>query len=611
MKDTRALPTNARLAALDPARKADMVEACRLLLDGPLQKLEPGRARVRFGRLNALGDPITGEIEAALRPLWGLIPLLGAGNDHGFASRLPGLLAAGTDPGGPDFWGMPASFDQRFVEMAVLGLALRMLPDRLWDPLDPPAQARLQAWLGTINRHELPNNNWMFFRVFVNLGLRRIGAPAYDAAALRESLDSLERMYRGHGWYGDGLAGRTDWYIAWAFHFYGCLFAWLSRDDPDAEPWERESGAILAGRAAEWLPSQLAWFAQDGTGLAYGRSLGYRFAQSAGLGALALAGPADLPWGVLAGAWRRNMAGWMQKPLLDQDGILPPGYGYPNARLGEPYSSHGSPYWAMKAFLPLLLAEDHPFWTAPSEPLPTCGVVSQEQWKATLWRGVDGHVTALTGGQVLESWAGNWPSTYGKFAYGTAFPPSIQTGPEVPALDGVLLLSADGTSWIPPLDRTSASLPGGVIRLLWGHPSRAGIITFLIARPPWHLRVHLIENPQALKAIEGGFALNADTTRIRRVSAGSAFLSGEGGSAQILGPPQRAGAILDEAPGINLGHPRTLVPCLRDALPPGRNVLLCAVWSTAGSGAPPPAGAPQWITGGAVRFLGEDIPLPL
>lgn len=589
-----------------------MVEACRLLLDGPLAKLEPDRARVRLGPLNALGGPITGEIEAVLRPLWGLIPLLGGGHDHDYAARLPGLLTAGLDPESPDYWGVPTAFDQRFVEMATLGIALRLLPGPFWEALDPPARSRLETWLGTINRTEIPVNNWHYFRVLVNVGLRHVGSPAYAARALRESLDCLEKMHRGQGWYGDGYGGRTDWYLPWAFHFYGCLFGWLSRTDPACEPWERQHGATLVARAVEWLPAQLAWFAQDGAGFAHGRSLTYRFAQAAGLGALALAGPADLPWGVLAGAWRRNLGWWLGKPLLDQDGILPPGYGYPNAGLCEPYISQGSPYWAMKAFLPLLLPAKHPFWNASSEPLPAFGTLSQEHWKAHLWRGADGHVTALTGGQVVESWAGNWPSTYGKFAYGTAFPPSIQTGSDAPAFDGTLVLSSDGKTWLPPLARICKCLPGGMVQLEWGHPSGSRILTFLVARPPWQLRVHLVNTPQTLGAIEGAFALDAAATSLRRVSAGSAFASGDAGTVLILGPHHRAGAILDEKPGINLGHPRTLVPCLRDTLPPGRHVLVCAVWSSSrGTGMAPYAEAPQWLPGGILRFLGEDIRLPL
>lgn len=117
----------------------------------------------------------------------------------------------------------------------------------------------------------------------------------------------------------------------------------------------------------------------------------------------------------------------------------------------------------------------------------------------------------------------------------------------------------------------------------------------------------------ALRLLPGPFwqVLDAAATSLRRVSAGSAFASGDAGTVLILGPHHRAGAILDEKPGINLAHPRTLVPCLRDTLPPGRHVLLCAVWSSSGTGMPPDAEAPQWLAGGILRFLGEEIPLPL
>ena len=87
--------------------------------------------------------------------------------------------------------------------------------------------------------------------------------------------------------------------------------------------------------------------------------------------------------------------------------------------------------------------------------------------------------------------------------------------------------------------------------------------------------------------------------------------SGDAGAVLILSPHHPAGAILDEKPGINLGHPRTLVPCLRDTLSPGRHILLYAVWSSRGTDLAPCAEAPQWLPGGILRFRGVDIPLPL
>ena len=39
--------------------------------------------------------------------------------------------------------------------------------------------------------------------------------------------------------------------------------------------------------------------------------------------------------------------------------------------MAEVYSCAGSPYWAAKAFSPLLIDPSDPFWTAPAKPLPS------------------------------------------------------------------------------------------------------------------------------------------------------------------------------------------------------------------------------------------------
>ncbi|ETT66675.1 hypothetical protein C172_06274 [Paenibacillus sp. FSL H8-457] len=38
--------------------------------------------------------------------------------------------------------------------------------------------------------------------------------------------------------------------------------------------------------------------------------------------------------------------------------------------MAENYNAPGSPYWALKTFLVLALAQDSPFWTAVEEDLP-------------------------------------------------------------------------------------------------------------------------------------------------------------------------------------------------------------------------------------------------
>src|SRR5439155_2374868 len=112
------------------------------------------------------------------------------------------------------------------------------------------------------------------------------------------------------------------------------------------------------------------WFSEDGSALPFGRSLTYRFAQGAFWGALAFADVEALPWAVVKGLYLRHLRWWMRQPIFSETGLLTIGYTYPNLLMAESYNSPGSPYWALKIFLPLALPEEHPFWRAEEAPLP-------------------------------------------------------------------------------------------------------------------------------------------------------------------------------------------------------------------------------------------------
>src|SRR5690606_21199835 len=120
-------------------------------------------------------------------------------------------------------------------------------------------------WLGAINRLEIVDSNWLFFRVLVNLGLASVGA-AHDEAALRAALDRLEQFYLGDGWYSDGANDQRDYYIPFAFHFYGLIYAGpAGATDPERAQRFRERVALFAEQF-------VAWFGDDGGALPFGRS---------------------------------------------------------------------------------------------------------------------------------------------------------------------------------------------------------------------------------------------------------------------------------------------------------------------------------------------------
>ena len=455
----------------------------------------PGAARIRLGSTAAHYDAHAAELEAFARPLWGLVPLTAGGGGFPDWALYRRGLDNGTNPDHPEYWGKPRDFDQRLVEMAALGLALMLVPHEIWEPLEPEARLRLARWLGTINTAAVVDSNWLWFRVLVNLGLAQVGAD-YDEKALKNALDRLDDFYLGDGWYSDGATQQRDYYIPFAMHYYGLIYARFAGErDP-------ERAQVYRQRAAAFAQSFVHWFAADGSALPFGRSLTYRFAQGAFWGALAFADVEALPWGVIKGLALRHLRWWYDQPIFASDGTLSIGYAYPNLNMAEQYNAPGSPYWALKFFLPLALPESHPFWSSQELPLPELPLIQHQPHPFMIFCRDIGHrhVVALTSGQH-EPWIRHAGEKYAKFAYSTAFAFSVPVGRRgltQAAADSMLALSDDGETYRVRERTIEADCEDGMLHSRWQPLPGVEVETWLIPQPPWHLRVHRLHTDRPL-----------------------------------------------------------------------------------------------------------------
>jgi hypothetical protein len=566
----------------NPLRTRADLQSAVLDLFAPLKPhFSPGGARVSLGFTAAHYDIHAAELEAFARPLWGLVPLAAGGGHFGDWELYRRGLTNGTDPDHPEYWGMPRDRDQRLVEMAAIGLALLLVPHEIWEPLDLDAKDRLARWLGTINTLGIVDSNWLWFRVIVNLGLAHVGAE-HDEAAMNAALDRLDDFYLGDGWYSDGMTEQRDYYIPFAMHFYGLVYAKLAGDrDP------RRAG-IFRERAAAFAHEFVNWFAANGAALPFGRSLSYRFAQGAFWGGLAFADLEVLPWGVIKGLALRHLRWWSQQPIFASDGTLSIGYAYPNLNMAEQYNAPGSPYWALKFFLPLALSESHPFWQAEELPLPELpSVQHQLHPRMILVRDTSrSHVVALTSGQ-REPWIRHAGEKYAKFAYSTAFAFSVPVGGRgltQAAADSMLALSDDGDYYRVREKTSEAVYEDGALRSRWRPLPGVDVETWLIPAPPWHIRVHRLHTDRPLWSAEGGFALNRTgddpivNAGIHDADTGAAaarYPAGGSGIRDLLG--QRTGLVVRVDPNTNLLCPRTVLPTLTAQHAPGEYWLVCAV----------------------------------
>lgn len=568
----------------------DMKRACVDLSAAVRPHYSEASARVWLGAHGAWYPPVAASIEGVIRPYWGLIPMMMQnGLDDNFDLLLK-AVTAGTDPKHPEYWGEPTDFDQRLVEYSIYGLALATFPEAFRERLSPEALQRLCYWLDLINERKVSGCNWLFFRVIVNLGLKAVGYNDRKAETTA-ALDELESYSIGEGWYTDGPDRAIDYYLPFAIHTYALIYSrFASKDDP-------ERCARFRNRATEFASQFRYWFDKNGASIPMGRSLYYRFAHSSFWGAMVFA-DAELPdgmvWGEVRGIVMRNLRWWSDKPIADRDGVLTVGYVYPNLIGSEQYNSPCGPYWAMKAFLPLAVPRDHPFWTADEAPAtsPADGVV-QGPSKMIIYDGGD-HNVMLNGGQPPHNFR-QGPAKYLKFAYSSQFGLSFESDHrtlEGGAWDSMLALTDDGKHWRIREEQGHTEFVDNVLRCQWAPWPDVQIETWLVPAAPWHIRVHFIKSARHISATsEGGFALNRQgddnswaVNRTVEEKGHALYQSPAGASGLVDLWGERSGRVLRLYPNTNVIAPRTSMPTLETGeLAPGAHVLACAVRADTGA----------------------------
>lgn len=615
--DPRANP----LACGPLQTRDDVARAVVDLYEPLLGHLSDGGARVRLGSFASVFEESTAELEGFARPLYGIVPLTVGGYEFAHWERFGAGLDAGTDPDSAEYWGaVPGDNDQRMVEQAAIGLALAFCPEHVWEPLSAAARERLVSWLHGIFDHDPNPNNWQFFRVLVALGLERVGAP-FDAAKLTTSLDLLDTYRVGRHWYADGALTNVDYYVPFAFHTYGLMYAAAN----DLGLGDDARAAAYRERAASFASDVQHWFAPDGAAVPFGRSLTYRFAMSSFWGALAWADvQSDLSWGAVRGLAMRNLRWWSNQPISDRDGVLSIGYTYDNRRLSETYNSAGSPYWCMKAFGSLAAPGDHPFWTSDEEPLePLDAPVTIGDAGQVIARDGDHAVILSARPAVGLDFPEQCAAKYRKFAYSSVFGFSGDVADMFGSIhtDSMLALTdADGNRRVR-LGIEAAGVEDAMTWSTW-HPwpdVRVDSVCWAVDASR-HGRVHRVRTERDLTGVESGFAIGLDApgdllgdgTSVGEFQA--TIATGQGVSTivdmSLDATVPRRPITRNLAVNASVVHPRTAVPALSGPLPAGDHTIACFVHAapTGSDGAgPDPAVVPRAALGLLERTSAQEI----
>nr|CDP25546.1 Putative protein of unknown function [Podospora anserina S mat+] len=524
------------------------------LLDPLLPFFSPLKSRIKCPGATAVRfDQSASEVEGICRPLWGLACLLAGGGGYHAAEYWVEGIRNGVDPEGEEYWGYPRDNDQRMVEMCPLGFALAVVPG-IWEGLGDKGRRDLESWLGnSINEKNMPDTNWLWFRVFANLGLKKNGGK-YSQERLDRDVEHLETFYRGDGWSNDGPKGihQMDYYSSsFAIHFLQLLYAKLAGHDEPARAAEFKKRAQMAAL-------DLAhYYDTEGRSIPFGRSVGYRFAMVSFWGAIAYADvelPKPLTWGMVKGIVMRHLRWWQtQADMWSSSGTLTIGYSYPNMYMAENYNSPGSPYWACLAFICLAVPETHPFWTSEEQDhwgvLPPVKALPQP---GHIMVSLGTHTFLLSSGQACSYPMKGTHAKYGGFAYSSSYAYSVPPGLftlEQYALASQLGLSDDGGEYWKTRRLSASQLktaPDGTPFLIseWKPFVDVHVKTYLLPPVPgatenYHFRVHHIwaEGREVMTA-DGSFAICNESTL--RESKGRYLdlwdeSKGEGTSPKLIG----------------------------------------------------------------------------
>jgi len=542
---------------------------------GALDKQFPAeRSRFSLGETCAHYATDIAQMEGLSRALWGLFPLMAGGDATPFIDKYITAIRLGTDPQSADYWGETGPYDQRLVEMAAYGLGLCLLGDKLLERFTEREVMNLHAWLSQITDAQMPDSNWNYFAIMVQLGFKRAGLP-YDQRAIDRRFALMDAYYLGDGWYSDGPGRPKDYYISMAFHFYGLIYATLSGDEARAE--------VLRERSRLFAEDFIYWSAADGASVPFGRSLTYRFAMVAFWSAVAFSGLNVFTPGIVKGIILRHLRWWQQKPITDRDGILTLGFACPNLAMCEDYNSPGSPYWALKTYLILALPEAHPFWQADEQPLPALAEkhVIPHARQILVHAETSQHVTMLVAGQLELNNYVNTEAKYTKFAYSSRFGFTIERGRfglKHAACDSMLLLAEGDDYFRGRRECEDVRVDENYIYSRWSPWHDVHIDTWQVPFGEWHLRLHRINSARNLQTAEGGFAVMKTEHRIRERGC---YLAAENGSSVIVDLSPAITRLPDSIvtpPNSSIMFPECAsIPLLKTDLPQGESWLCCAV----------------------------------
>jgi hypothetical protein len=509
------------------------------LLDSLIPYFSPGNARVvlpgRPSRSGTSSDELEGFARSFMLAAFRIAGVRGQGCEK-LIERYAQGVANGANPDHPEAWLRLTPRSQQMVEAAAIAVALHESREWIWDRLDTRAQEHVAEWLGGFVGSTTHDNNWLLFQVVSEQFLASVGAP-YSKEDIEGGLDRIEDWYVGDGWYSDGEGQNFDNYIGWAMHLYPGIWTRMAAATPGAQYEDRLK--VYRERLALFLEDAVHLVGNDGAPVYQGRSLTYRMAAAAPywMGQILDATP------LTPGQTRRLCSGiarhFVQHGVPDERGLLTLGWYDTFLPTTQSYSGPGSPYWASKGFIGLLLPPEHPVWSDPEESVPLDEADQVRAMPAPGWL-----VHASRHDQVVKlinhgadhappaEPVGVEPAAdphYDRLAYAN------HAGPEIS--DAALLQRVDNLTSLVD-QHGKSSYRGRIRRLGVGTRSAASwnnawlgsdgpwvIETASVVHGGWEIRCSLVDGPAGVLVRSGGYAVAGDSLPTATVGEGPAWAS--------------------------------------------------------------------------------------
>ncbi|WP_438481913.1 DUF2264 domain-containing protein [Oleiharenicola lentus] len=579
-----------------PATYIHWQDSARRLLEPLAALIQPGHADLDLHGAASDHDKQADRLESFARPLtlaafW--LHSTARSEDAAFREEIStwfrAALVAGTNPSSPHYWGPDASYHQHHVEMGLMAIALQIAERDVWAPLSADEKKQAARWFATCRGGGIVNNNHLFMSVHILEFLGQAGfAHRTDRAVITAHLNQLETMHRGGGWFEDGINQAYDHYNAYAFHFYGLMWAHLHgvQDMTRAERWR--------GWGKLFVADYQHFFAASGEHPAFGRSITYRF-NCLNVFGLALAEDCtDLAPGLLRRLCTRNLDFFLSKPIYQDQGCLSYGFTDTFPKIVEAYSCAASPYWAAKGFTPLLLPPNHAFWNDAEQPLPAeRSFVRVMKAPGLITRSVPGgDIEILNAGSMV----GNTQLRYGPWKWSKL---SYRTGvhftfafPEISAVsfDSALTAELDDGRVYGRHSTVAVELENDHLGYSYNlgfktGQANTGVETFIFWKDGWLLHVHHYDAQQPVVLRVGGFALPMSESHALLSDPGqhlSAFCDSRGSALQLLSngfTPGWDNRLDDKSERRHVAAPYHATPVFKSVRHTGAGIIVGVSWT--------------------------------